>query len=82
MSRASDRTTTTVRGPDARSRAPAGASGPAKATEGVSAEERRRRIEEAAFLRAEKRGFDGGHAMEDWLDAEAEVDAQIERSLH
>jgi hypothetical protein len=33
-------------------------------------------IAEAAFFRAEKRGFEPGHEMEDWLAAEAEVDGR------
>ena len=38
------------------------------------AEQRERRIREAAYLRAERRGFAPGHEAEDWLDAEQEVD--------
>jgi len=38
------------------------------------AEQRERRIREAAYLRAERRGFAPGHEVEDWLDAEQEVD--------
>jgi hypothetical protein len=30
-----------------------------------------------AYLRAERRGFASGHAQEDWLRAEAEVDRLI-----
>lgn len=41
----------------------------------MSAEERYRAIAHAAYLRAEKRGFAPGHEFEDWLAAEAEVDA-------
>lgn len=33
------------------------------------------RIAELAYLRAERRGFEPGHELEDWLDAEREVDA-------
>src|ERR1700679_1455493 len=32
-----------------------------------------RMIAEAAYFRAEKRNFDGGHALDDWLLAEQEV---------
>jgi hypothetical protein len=35
---------------------------------------RRMRIEFAAYLRAEQRGFVPGHELEDWLAAEADVD--------
>lgn len=38
------------------------------------AEQREQRIREAAYLRAERRGFAPGHELEDWLDAEQEVD--------
>jgi hypothetical protein len=36
-------------------------------------------IAEAAYFRAEKRGFQPGHETEDWLAAEAEVDANLLR---
>lgn len=34
--------------------------------------EREARVAIAAYFRAEKRGFDPGHELEDWLAAEAE----------
>jgi hypothetical protein len=34
-------------------------------------------IAEGAYLRAEARGFQSGHEDEDWLAAEAEVDARL-----
>jgi hypothetical protein len=34
-------------------------------------------IAEGAYLRAERRGFAPGHEGEDWLAAEAEVDALL-----
>lgn len=37
-------------------------------------ERRLKDIEAAAYLKAERRGFTPGHEMEDWLDAEREVD--------
>ena len=40
----------------------------------VSEEARRAMIAEAAYLRAERRGFSAGNEEEDWLAAEAEVD--------
>jgi Protein of unknown function (DUF2934) len=43
----------------------------------VSAVDRRRMIEVAAYLRAERRNFEGGHETADWLAAEAEVDARL-----
>jgi hypothetical protein len=35
--------------------------------------ERHQMMEEAAYLRAERRGFAPGHALDDWLWAEREV---------
>jgi len=43
----------------------------------VSAEDRRAMIAEAAYLRAERRGFAPGQEAEDWLAAELEVDALL-----
>jgi DUF2934 family protein len=40
----------------------------------ITADMRRGMIAEAAYLRAERRGFAPGHEDEDWLAAEAEVD--------
>jgi hypothetical protein len=37
-------------------------------------------IAEAAYYRAEKRGFKPGYSLEDWLLAEAEVDFEIARA--
>ena len=52
------------------------AKAPQRAT--VSAEDRSAMIAEAAYLRAERRGFTPGHETEDWLAAEVEVDALLE----
>jgi hypothetical protein len=38
-----------------------------------SAEPREQAIAQAAYYKAEQRGFEPGHEMEDWLDAEREV---------
>jgi hypothetical protein len=43
----------------------------------VGPEQRAALIAEAAFFRAEKRGFAAGHEVEDWLAAESEVDAKL-----
>lgn len=40
----------------------------------LSDEERQRRIAEAAYRRAQERGFGGDRHLEDWLEAEREVD--------
>lgn len=34
-------------------------------------------VREAAYLRAQARGFDPGHELADWLAAEHEVDARL-----
>lgn len=39
-------------------------------------ESREARIAEAAYWRAERRGFTPGQELEDWLNAEREVDAE------
>jgi len=43
----------------------------------VSDELRRAMISEAAYLRAELRGFASGYELEDWLLAEREIDALL-----
>jgi hypothetical protein len=43
----------------------------------LSIDSRRAMIAEAAYLRAEQRGFASGHEEEDWLLAEREVDALL-----
>jgi hypothetical protein len=45
----------------------------------IDADERRKLIAEAAYFRAQRRGFELGHADEDWLAAETEVDAHLAR---
>jgi gas vesicle protein len=44
----------------------------------LSPEERRKRIAELAYYRAEQRGFAGGDPVQDWLAAEAELDKELE----
>lgn len=43
----------------------------------ITPEQRYRMIEEAAYFRAEKRGFVGGDVAEDWIQAEAEIDRML-----
>lgn len=43
----------------------------------ISADERRRLIAEAAYYRAEARGFAPGSETDDWLAAEAEIDDNL-----
>jgi Protein of unknown function (DUF2934) len=40
----------------------------------VDSQERFHEVAEAAYFRAEHRGFLPGYELEDWLDAEAELD--------
>ena len=47
---------------------------------GVSMEPRHEMIAKAAYYRAEKRGFEDGDPVVDWLSAEQEVDAILSRS--
>lgn len=51
----------------------------AQFTQFVDPEKRAALIAEAAYFRAEKRGFAPGHEQQDWLDAETEVDARLMR---
>jgi hypothetical protein len=47
----------------------------------VGPEQRSALIAEAAYFRAEKRGFATGREVEDWLAAEAEVDVRLMRAI-
>jgi hypothetical protein len=44
----------------------------------ISADARRGMIAEAAYLRAERRGFASGYELDDWIAAENEVDTLLE----
>jgi hypothetical protein len=39
-------------------------------------------IAETAYRRAERRGFQGGDPVADWLESEKEVDALLRRSAN
>lgn len=43
----------------------------------LSPEDRNRCVAEAAYFIAERRGFPGGTESEDWLQAEAQIDAML-----
>jgi len=43
----------------------------------ISEELRRQMIEEAAYFRAQHRGFSDGDAVTDWLEAEEEIDTKL-----
>jgi len=47
-----------------------------KKTDPERFERRHERVAEAAYYKAERRGFAPGKAEEDWLEAELEVDAE------
>jgi hypothetical protein len=68
---------------DAAEKAPAaqvsGASDPPRPAAGrVNPEERRRRIAVFAYFRAEERGFSPGCELADWLEAEREIDSELQ----
>jgi hypothetical protein len=42
-----------------------------------ASEERRLWIERVAYFKAEERGFAPGHEMQDWLEAERELDQAL-----
>jgi hypothetical protein len=50
---------------------------PSTGTPVVTAEYRRAMIAESAYLRAERRGFQGGDPVADWLESEKEVDRML-----
>lgn len=56
------------------SRAPSGIT---RVTPFVDLQQRAALIAEAAYFRAERRGFQAGSETDDWLAAEAEVDARL-----
>ena len=60
--------------PVRRVRAGAATAEPVARVPQLSPDARDRMIAFAAYCRAEKRGFEPGHELEDWLQAEAEVD--------
>ncbi len=43
----------------------------------VSTDERQQMIATAAYFRAERRDFESGCEIDDWLEAEAEIDRQL-----
>jgi predicted nucleic acid-binding Zn-ribbon protein len=48
----------------------------------VDKQDRQQRIAEAAYFRAERRGFVGGDPIADWIEAEHEIDAELRRQEH
>ena len=47
---------------------------------GITPDKRSQMIADAAYYRAEKRGFDPEGQVQDWLEAESEVDALLRKS--
>jgi len=48
----------------------------------LAPEMRHEMIEQAAYLRAERRGFQGGDPVSDWLLSEQEVDGTLAKGAH
>jgi hypothetical protein len=48
---------------------------------GVSPEQRHQMIAEAAYYRAQQRGFSGGDPLQDWIEAEAEVATRLHAGI-
>ena len=48
----------------------------------LSPELREEMIREAAYYRAERRGFQGGDALADWLASEEEVKTALSQGVH
>ena len=46
----------------------------------LSPEEVYRLIQESAYFKAKERGFQPGHEVQDWIEAEAEVRSRLQRS--
>jgi hypothetical protein len=46
----------------------------------ISTDIRQKMIEDAAYFKAEKRNFAPGHEVQDWADAEREIDDLINRA--
>jgi len=72
-----DRKTTRRKAAPKRAAAAAKATPEAPARRPVSAEERARMVAEAAYFRAQRRGFRNGDPVRDWAEAEAEIDAML-----
>ena len=52
---------------------------PATVPARIGPAERLRMIEEAAYYRAEKRGFEPGWEQRDWAESEKEIDAMLKK---
>jgi len=63
--------------PDMRAAASSASSSSVSARPQIASEETRRLIAEAAYFRAKQRGFEPGHELEDWVEAESEVMGRV-----
>ena len=70
---------TTVASRRRASQQPAGRHMAANSSSHTSLEERQQMIADNAYFRAERRNFEPGYEMVDWLAAEAEIDVDLER---
>jgi hypothetical protein len=52
------------------------------ASQKITDEQRHQMIADAAYFRAERRGFHGGDPVLDWVDAEADIDARLQQQQH
>ncbi len=51
----------------------------AESKQDLDNEDRVTRIAILAYYKAEARGYEPGHEVQDWLDAEAEIDVGVEK---
>jgi hypothetical protein len=58
------------------------ASAPAEKVVNLSPALREEMIREAAYYRAERRGFQGGDPLADWLASEEEVNTALSQGVH
>jgi|GEM_PF-2214437 hypothetical protein len=65
-----------------RARDRSGYSGASLVDEQIFPEDRELRIAELAYSKAQQRGFEPGHELDDWLEAEREIDATFSHSEH
>lgn len=52
-----------------------------KSNSGKKSQDRMQMIAESAYYRAESRGFICGSELQDWLEAESEIDLMLGKSL-
>ncbi len=55
--------------------------GNSKVRKNITAEDCYMQISETAYYIAERRGFESGHELDDWLLAEAEIKKRLQKAL-